>query len=51
MEMGSSGVILSTGLEVTEANRPRVPLAQTMFQPIMDAKQAVAGVSRAQSAV
>lgn len=28
----------SVGLQVTEANRPRIPLAQTMFQPLLDAK-------------
>jgi hypothetical protein len=42
--MGSPGIILSTGLEVTEANRPRVPLSQAMFEPIMAAKASLAGV-------
>ncbi len=48
--MGSPGIILSTGLEVTEANRPRVPLSQAMFEPIMAAKASLAGV-RVQLAV
>ena len=39
---GNTGILLMTGLEVTEANRPRVPLSQQMFEPIMDAKRTLA---------
>ena len=46
IEMLSPGIVLSTGLEVTDANRPRVPLAQTLFGPIMEAKAAVEGALR-----
>ncbi len=43
LEMGSEGIVLATGLEVTEANRPRVPLGQTMYAPLIEAKQALGG--------
>ena len=41
--VASCGIVLITGLEVTEDNRPRVPLATTFFYPIMDAKATVEG--------
>jgi hypothetical protein len=43
--MGSAGIVLATGLEVTEANRPRVPLGQMLYAPLIEAKQALGGVS------
>ena len=41
--MGSPGIVLSTGLELTEANRPRVPLSQTLFEPVLTTKAALEG--------
>ena len=43
IEMGSPGIVLSTGLELTEANRPRVPLSQTLFEPVLTTKAALEG--------
>ncbi len=45
LEVGSAGIVLATGLEVTEANRPRVPMGQTMYAPLIEAKQALGGAS------
>ena len=45
IEIGSPGIVLMTGLEVTEENRPRIPLSQQMFAPLISAKDAIAGTT------